>query len=135
MKKLSIIGVFFLVLFSFAAIPNSNCLAAEIKGVTGDSYLIFIDQYPYLEIFTFDEEGNFSMEVLEDTLPGEGTYTDHGPIFTANWTSTEESTTYSLTGLSMVSMVIMGSGRKTVDYGSKTKNIFFVGIWKIIFPD
>jgi hypothetical protein len=73
------------------------------------------------------------MEMVEATSPGTGTYTDREVLFNAQWTSNDENTTYTLTGMSIASRVILGWGEKVT--GSDDDTIFFVGILSSIFPD
>jgi hypothetical protein len=138
MKKFFATGIFFLALFSFTILPHSTPLAAEIAGVEGISYLVFLSESPFTDIFSFEEgTDTFHMELREVKTEGAGTYSDHGVLFTAGWTSTDENTSYSLTGISMVSMVIIGGGEKTVisDSTTKTSEVFFIGILSTLFPD
>jgi len=138
MKKFFATVIFFLALFSFTILPHSNTLAAEIEGVEGISYLVFLSEPPFTDIFSFEQgTDTFHMEVREEKTEGAGTYSDHGVLFSADWTSTDENTSYSFTGISIVSMVIIGGGEKTVISGSSTKTseVFFVGILSTLFPD
>ena len=138
MKKFFATGIFFLALSSFTILPHSNTFAAEIAGVEGISYLVFLSESPFTDIFSFGEgTDTFHMELREGKTEGAGTYSDHGVLFSANWTSTDETISYSFTGISIVSMVILGGGEKSVISGSSTKTseVFFVGILSILFPD
>ena len=142
MKNLCIKGVFFLALFAFITLPPSNCFAAEVEGVEGITYLTFLTRSPYMDLFSFEDNGNiFKMELLEKELEGAGTYEDLGVIFTAEWTSTDEtdeSTTYNFTGLSFVSLVIMGTGERTVTSEGEeddTDKVRFFGIMSGLIPD
>ncbi len=137
MKQLCIKGVFLLAIFSFIALPAHNSIAEETDGVTGNSYLtfLFIDNGFDVDIFTFEADGTFIMERRDGT----GKYEYNAPIFEVEWTSTDADgdTTYNFTGLSLVSLVIIGwedeimSSRHHGDGGSN----FFVGIRSDLFPD
>lgn len=134
MKNLIKTSIFCLVFFPFTMLLTTDCFAVEIASTEGNSYLTFMDKYPYLDIFTFEDGGNsFSMEVLELTLPGTGTYTNMEVLFSAEWASTDESTTYTLTGISIAGIVILGWGDKTADLDDDS--IYFVGILNSIFSD
>lgn len=138
MKKFFATGIFYLALFSFTVLPHSTILAAEIAGVEGISYLVFLSEPPFTEIFSFEEgTDTFHMEIREEKTEGAGTYSDHGVLFSADWVSTNENTSYSFTGISIVSMVILGGGEKMVvsDSSTKTSEVFFVGILSKLFPD
>ena len=138
MKKFFATGIFFLTLFSFTALPHGNCFAAEVEGVEGVTYLTFLNRTPYLDQFSFEEEGSaFHMAVLEKDIEGEGTYEDLGVLFTAEWTSTEGDTTYEFSGLSFVGLVIIGNGKRTVTSGDDEDidNIQFFGLRSDLIPD
>jgi len=138
MKKFFATGLFFVALSSFTILPHSTTLAAEIEGVEGISYLVFLSELPFTDLFSFEEgTDTFHMALLEEKIEGAGTYSDHGVLFSANWTSADETISYSFTGISIVSMVIVGGGEKSVISGSSTKTseVFFVGILSILFPD
>jgi len=136
MKKFCITGVIFVALFSFSAFPTTRCLAAEPEGVTGVSYLTFISSPPYLEIFSFNSDGTtFNMVTLEEQTPGAGTFIDNGILFSAKWLSTDGNLTYDIVGLSLVSVVIMGTGEKEDIADDDKNNIRFIGILSSLFPD
>ena len=139
MRKLFTMGVLLLTFFSFTALSISASFAAEVEGVEGGSYLTFlrIGHSINLDILSFEEGGIFSMSLLEEKMGGAGTYTDLGLLFTAEWTSDDKNTTYTLEGISLVSLVIIGRGEKTVTEGSETDtdDISFLGILGILIPD
>ncbi len=138
MKKLCATCVVFLVLFSFSALSDTNCFAAELEGVTGASYLTFISHPPYFEILSFGSDGTtFNMVMLEDTVTGTGTFTDHDLLFSAEWVSSDGNLTYSLGGISLAGVVIIGTGevKETSGTETDTDNIRFFGILSILFPD
>ena len=134
MKNLSKTFILCSALFSFTILPITDCFAVEIASTEGNSYLTFMDEPPFLDIFTFEEGGNsFSMEMSEAKLSGTGTYTNMEVLFSAEWASTDESTTYTLTGISIAGIVILGFGEKTADSDNDT--IHFVGVLNSLFPD
>lgn len=134
MKNLFKISILCAAFLSFTILPTTDCCAAELASVEGNVYLTLLSESPYLDVLTFENGGNgFSMERLEAKLPGTGTYTDLEVIFDAEWTSTDETTTYTLTGISIAGDVILGWGDKTT--GSDNETIGFVGISRILFLD
>ena len=134
MKNLFKTSILCLALLSFAMLQTIDCFAVEIANTEGNSYLTFMDEPPFLDIFTFEDGGNsFSMEMLEAKLPGTGTYTNMEVLFSAEWASTDGSTAYTLTGVSIAGIVILGFGEKTD--GSDDDTIHFVGILSSVFPD
>ena len=136
MKKLFITSFLLVTLFSLSL--NGNCCAAEVAGVEGGTYLTFLNRSPYLDQFAFEEGGNtFHMAILEKETEGEGTYDDLGVLFTAEWTSTDGNTTYDISGLSFVSLVIMGYGKRTVISGNEkdTDTVQFFGLQSDLIPD
>jgi hypothetical protein len=134
MKNFFKVSVFCVAIFSFTILPTTNCFAAELASAEGNSYLTFLNEPPYVDIFTFEEGGDgFSMELLEESLPGTGTYTNLDILFRVEWISTDETTTYDLTGISIAGYMIFGWGEKTV--ASDDDEIWFVGILSSIFPD
>ena len=138
MKRSFLACSIFLTLLVLPIFPKSTTLAAGIEGVEGISYLVFLSESPFIDIFSFEEgTDTFSMKMREEKTGGTGTYSDHGVLFSAEWTSTDENTSYSFTGFSLVSMVIIGGGEKTVISGNHTKTteVFFVGILEKFFPD
>ena len=127
MKKLLIVGSLFIVLFSFTTLSSSY--GAEIEGVEGNSYLTFIiPDFSETLIFSFEEEGTFSIALPGEELAGAGTYTKLvGVLFHAEWE--DETTTYTLIGISPAFLII-GMGERTVisENGTITDNIRFFGI-------
>jgi len=138
MKKFFAICISFLALSSFTILPNSNTHAAEIEGVEGVTYLTFLNRSPYMDQFSFEEGDNtFHMAVLEKEIEGQGTYEDLGVLFLADWTSTDENTTYAFRGLSFVGLVIMGYGERTVTSGDDEDidKVQFFGLQNDLIPD
>jgi len=137
MKKVLITSVLSLSLLSLIFLPHNSCFAAEIEAVTGNTYLTFISESPFIDTFSFDEDGTFNMLVLENQLPGQGTYQDEGLIFLVNWASDDGDTTYAINGISLVGMVILGwIERKEVKDDEVDKDsLYFVGILGSIIPD
>ena len=134
MKNLIKTSIFCLVFSPFTMLLTTDCFAIEIASTEGNSYLTLMDESPYLDIFTFEEGGNsFSMEMLEVKLPGTGSYTNRESLFNAEWTSTDESTAYTITGISIAGIVILGWCDKTTVLDEDT--IHFVGILSSIFSD
>ena len=133
MKKLLIVGSLFIVLFSFTTLSTSY--SAEIEGVEGiiglegNSYLTFIiPDFSETLIFSFEEDGTFSIALPGEELAGAGTYTKlFGVLFHAEWEG--ETTTYTLIGISPAFLII-GMGERTVisENGTITDNIRFFGI-------
>jgi len=137
MRKILLTSVLSLSLLSLIFLPHSSSFAAEIEAVTGNTYLTFISEAPFIDTFSFDKDGTFGMLILESTLPGEGTYTDQEFIFTANWESDDGDTTYAINGISLVGMVILVTiDREEVD-GDDVDNdfLYFVGILGSVIPD
>jgi len=135
MKKIFLKGFVFLAIFSFISLPVNNSIAVEIDGVVGNSYLTFLFiNYDFdLDIFTFEADGTFIMERKDGT----GNYEYHAPLFEAEWKSTDETTTYNFTGLSLVSLVIIGWENEIISsshHGDCEIN-FFVGIGSNLIPD
>ena len=133
MKKILITSVLSLSLLALIFLPQSSSFAADIEAVTGNTYLTFISVAPYVSTFIFDDDGTFSMS----GLPGEGTYDDLDFMFNANWESDDGDTTYTVTGISLVGMVILGwIERREVD-GDDVDNdsLYFVGILGAAIPD
>ena len=137
MKKFFMTIFLFLFLCALTVLPYSSCVAAEIEAVTGNSYLTYCSVSPSIDSFIFDEDGTFSRPVLENEIAGEGTYEDQGLIFLAEWTSDDENTTYNFTGISLVSLLIIGSGNKKVIEDDETDNdsLYFIGIRGEAIPD
>ncbi len=134
-KKLFPKIVFCLVFVFFIALPMHNGSAHEGGGVVGNSYLTFLfteDDFN-LEIFTFDSDGTFTMERNDGT----GTYSYFAPIFEVEWTSTDGDTTYNFTGISLVSIMIIGweDTLLSPSHDDECDSVFFVGIESDIFPD
>jgi hypothetical protein len=137
MKKILITSVLSLSLLALIFLPQGSTFAAEIDAVTGNTYLTFISEAPFIDTFSFDDNGNFNMLILESTLPGEGTYTDQDFIFSANWKSDDGDTTYAINGISLIGMVILGTiDRREVD-GDDVDNdlLYYVGILGSVIPD
>jgi hypothetical protein len=137
MKKLCTTCVVFLFFFYFSTFTNSNCFAAETEGVTGVSYLTYIDHPPYFDILAFNSDGTFDMTLRGPGKEGECTYSDNDILFSATWTSADGNVTYDISGISLVSLVIWGWGDVSEISGNETDtdNIFFVGIMSGLFPD
>jgi hypothetical protein len=134
-KKLFITALLLLTLFSVPL--NGNSFAAEMEGVGGGTYLTFLNRTPYLDQFSFEEGGAFHMAILEKEIEGQGTYDDLGVLFTAEWTSTDQNTTYDFSGLSFVGLVIMGYGKRTVTSGDDegSDSMQFFGLQSDLIPD
>ena len=136
MKKRLFPKIVFCLVFVFSMVlPMHNSSAHERGGVVGNSYLTFLfaeDDFN-LEIFTFDPEGTFVMKRSDGT----GTYSYFAPIFDVEWTSTDSETTYSFTGISIASIVIIGWENTLLSssYDDECDSVFFVGIKSDIFPD
>ncbi len=135
MKKLCTKSIMFLAVFSLIALPAKTGVAHETDGVAGNSYLTFftIDQLFDIDIFTFGTDGTFIMERKD----GNGNYEYHAPIFEAEWKSTDGTTTYNFTGLSLVSLVIIGweDELSCSTHADESDCIFFVGIYNGIISD
>ena len=135
MKKLFITALLLLTLLSVSL--NGNSFAAEMEGVGGGTYLTFLNHTPYLDQFSFEEGGAFHMAILEKEIEGQGTYDDLGVLFTAEWTSTDQNTTYDFSGLSFVGSVIIGYGKRTVTSGDdeESDSMQFFGLQSDLIPD
>ena len=134
-KKLFPKIVFYLVFVFCMALPIHHSSAHEEGGVVGKSYLTFLfaeDDF-HLEIFTFDTDGTFTMKRNKGT----GTYSYFAPIFEVEWTSTDGDMTYNFTGISLVSIVIIGweDTLLSPSHDDECDGVFFVGIESDIFPD
>ena len=131
MKSL-IVGSLFLAL-SFTTLSTSY--SAEIEGVEGiiglegSSYLTYIiPDFSEPLIFSFEEDGTFSIALPGEELVGAGTYNKLvGVLFQAEWE--DETTIYTLTGISPA-FLIMGIGQRTLisENDTVTDNIRFFGI-------
>jgi hypothetical protein len=139
MKKLCVKSIIILTLLTFTVLPSINCYAAEVQGVKGGEYLTFlmIGHSENIDLLTFNKDGIFSMALLEEEIDGSGTYTDYEVLFSAKWESTDGKTTYKLLGVSLVSLVIIGTGEKTFTDGddTDTDDIRFLGIWGSLIPN
>ena len=139
MKKLCVKNIIILAILTFTVLPGIDCYAAEVKGVKGGEYLTFLmtSHSENIDLLTFNKDGTFSMALLEEEIDGSGTYTDFEVLFSAKWESTDGKTTYKLIGVSLVSLVIIGTGEKTVADGddTDTDNISFLGIWSSLIPN
>ena len=127
MKSL-IVGSLFLAL-SFTTLSTSY--SAEIEGVEGiiglegSSYLTYIiPDFSEPLIFSFEEDGIFSVALPGRESAGVGTYNKLvGVLFHAEWE--DETTEYTLTGVSPA-FLILGIGQRTID--TVTDDIVFFGI-------
>lgn len=139
MKKLCVKSIIILTLLTFTVLPSIICYAAEIAGVEGGEYLTFlmISHSENIDLLSFGKDGTFSMALLEEEIEGSGTYSDYELLFSAKWESTDGKTTYKLIGVSLVSLVIIGTGEKTVTDGddTDTDDIRFLGIWGSLIPN
>jgi hypothetical protein len=137
MKKFFMASFLLLFLCSLTLLPHSSCFAAEIEAVTGNSYLTYCTVSPTIDTFIFDEDGTFRRPVLENETEGEGTYQDQGLVFLVNWASDDGDTTYNFTGISLVSLIIIGTGNKKVieDDETDTDSLYFIGIRGEAIPD
>ena len=128
MKKSVTFASLFLAL-SFTILSTSY--SAEIEGVggmiglEGNSYLTYIiPDFSEPLIFSFEEDGTFSIAPPGEELAGAGTYSKLvGVLFQAEWA--DETSKYTLIGVSPAFLII-GMGERTVD--SVTENIRFFGI-------
>jgi len=139
MKKLCVKNIIILAIVTFTVLPSIDCYAAEVQGVKGGEYLTFlmISHSENIDLLTFNKDGTFSMALLEEEIDGSGTYTDFEVLFSAKWESTDGKTTYKLIGVSLVSLVIIGTGEKTVIDGgdTDTDDISFLGVWSSLIPN
>ena len=128
-------SIIFLALFCLSAFSISTVAAHEMDGIVGNSYItfLFIDKSFDLDIFTFETDGSFVMQRKDGT----GVYEYNSPIFEAEWTSTDGSTTHNFMGVSLVSMVIIGWNDPitTSRHHGDWEGNFFVGIVSNLIPD
>ena len=131
MKNIVVLAVFTLI-----ALQAKAGVAHETDGVAGNSYLTFlsINQRFEIDIFTFGTDGTFIMERKDGT----GTYEYDAPIFEAEWTSTDGAITYNFTGISLLSLVILGWENGTIDttcWHCNNRGNFFFGTISELIPD